>query len=1197
MLSLTIAPVGATVVWEDYRGRSGVPGVTTPTVDNYQNQGASATVRQNLRDIFASTASTPTRTGTAVNIDFGLNTTLCNVTVNPASAACLAQAQGRVVHALVRFPAAGLYTLAVAHDDEVEVLLSSDFANTNYAAAVYDIPVGTLGGWTNDVNTFATFGQFNASAANSCALIRMYWSNQGGQNFARLRWTTPGGTTEIIPAASLFDPSLPASATGCNGSVTSTSVALNKTVSGRAVVADQFLVQIASAASGGTVHRSATTSGSGTTAATGAYVATPNATYYLREQMAAGSASPLASYNASIQCTRNGIAFTPAGSAPTWNVTPGAGEQIECTITNASAQSNFGTCNARMFLSQGPDQATNTTLYNVNVAVNPFTFPAIGQAALVYNATGYNPIDNYAYAMRYAGAGLLNQLLRVGADGSTVNLGAVSGLPSQSYNSGAFSGTGTYYVKPLGNNATIYAINVNTLVATPVALTTSFTASDIAFVGGTLYSVSDSGQLYGINPSNGATTAIGTAAGGGLVLGAQFGGPNGLFASANSGGFYQIDLSTGTQTLISGSPTAATNDGANCPTTAIAFPADLAITKTDGQTTYPPGGNVVYTLVASNSGPFGAQGVTVADPLPAGISAASWTCVGAGGGTCGAASGTGAINDANVGLPLNASVTYTLTMQVPAGFTGNLVNTATVTPGAATTDSNLTNNTATDTNTGVPAFDFCAANTIYNHDQTGSAGTFAQRTHVFNTATSTESTLAGLTLPLPGATEVNGLMLDPVTNRLITTVRTGASTSQLWAYDAANGGWYAASPTFTGVVPRAGMNASGVGYLIGSGGTPPVWRVQAAGAFNYSVTSLGSMSYNVAPSDLGSGDLAFDVDGLGWLAVGRDLWTIDFAVTPLQAVRQQRPTFNGSPLAFNLSGIAFGSDGNLYVANSGNPSPASGYYQIDLDAGTIALAGSATNARDLASCAFPSFTPAELEVEKTLATVNGTPYVAGAPVRSGDTLGYAIEITHVGGNLAATLYAGDVVETLPANTTFVAAGNDFACTGSNCPSITDVVIPVGGSTSLDFFVQVNASLPPGLASIDNAVAVNGESPVDCAVNDCVESTPVALSADLSITKSSGGTEVVSGATIDYVIVVTNAGPGNADNALVSDPPPAVGSGLSCSTDPTCSAAGGATCPAALTLAGLQGAGLQIPLLPPGGTVTFGLSCQVTASGQ
>ncbi|RZA31865.1 MAG: DUF11 domain-containing protein [Lysobacteraceae bacterium] len=263
----------------------------------------------------------------------------------------------------------------------------------------------------------------------------------------------------------------------------------------------------------------------------------------------------------------------------------------------------------------------------------------------------------------------------------------------------------------------------------------------------------------------------------------------------------------------------------------------------------------------------------------------------------------------------------------------------------------------------------------------------------------------------------------------------------------------------------------------------------------------------------------------------------------------------------------------------------------------MTLAGSATNARDLASCAFPSFTPAELEVEKTLATVNGTPYVAGAPVRSGDTLGYAIEITHVGGNLAATLYAGDVVETLPVNTTFVAAGNDFACTGSNCPSIADVVIPVGGSTSLDFFVQVNASLPPGLASIDNAVAVNGESPVDCAVNDCVESTPVVLSADLSITKSSGGTEVVSGATIDYVIVVTNAGPGNADNALIRDPPPAVGSGLSCSTDPTCSAAGGATCPTALTLAGLQGAGLHIPLLPPGGTVTFGLPCQVTASGQ
>ena len=60
----------AAVVWEDYRGRSSVPlAPIAPTVNNYENLGASATVRQNLRDIYASPVSTPTRTGTSTNID------------------------------------------------------------------------------------------------------------------------------------------------------------------------------------------------------------------------------------------------------------------------------------------------------------------------------------------------------------------------------------------------------------------------------------------------------------------------------------------------------------------------------------------------------------------------------------------------------------------------------------------------------------------------------------------------------------------------------------------------------------------------------------------------------------------------------------------------------------------------------------------------------------------------------------------------------------------------------------------------------------------------------------------------------------------------------------------------------------------------------------------------------------------------
>jgi hypothetical protein len=88
----------------------------------------------------------------------------------------------------------------------------------------------------------------------------------------------------------------------------------------------------------------------------------------------------------------------------------------------------------------------------------------------------------------------------------------------------------------------------------------------------------------------------------------------------------------------------------------------------------------------------------VADTLPAAITGATWTCVGAGGGTC-TASGSGNIND-TVSLPAGGSVTYTLSGTVAlTTASGPLSNTATVTAPAGVTDPTPGNNSATDTDT------------------------------------------------------------------------------------------------------------------------------------------------------------------------------------------------------------------------------------------------------------------------------------------------------------------------------------------------------------------------------------------------------------------------------------------------------------------------------------------------------------------
>jgi uncharacterized repeat protein (TIGR01451 family) len=128
--------------------------------------------------------------------------------------------------------------------------------------------------------------------------------------------------------------------------------------------------------------------------------------------------------------------------------------------------------------------------------------------------------------------------------------------------------------------------------------------------------------------------------------------------------------------------------------------ADLSITKTDGVASVTAGGSTTYTITASNAGPDPAPGSTVADTFDA-VLTCTWTCVGAGGGTC-IANGAGNISD-TVNLPVGGSVTYTASCTISGAASGNLVNTATVAAGAPAVDPAPGNNSATDTDTVGPA--------------------------------------------------------------------------------------------------------------------------------------------------------------------------------------------------------------------------------------------------------------------------------------------------------------------------------------------------------------------------------------------------------------------------------------------------------------------------------------------------------------
>ncbi len=125
-------------------------------------------------------------------------------------------------------------------------------------------------------------------------------------------------------------------------------------------------------------------------------------------------------------------------------------------------------------------------------------------------------------------------------------------------------------------------------------------------------------------------------------------------------------------------------DCAACVTTPIpATPeASVSIAKvldTETQVSYVPGDDVVYIITVTNDGPSDAREVVIVDTAPAGTSIASWTAaVTTGTATLPNTSGTGDLNETIAVLPSDAVVTYTITIQTPAEFTDDLINTATV---------------------------------------------------------------------------------------------------------------------------------------------------------------------------------------------------------------------------------------------------------------------------------------------------------------------------------------------------------------------------------------------------------------------------------------------------------------------------------------------------------------------------------------
>jgi uncharacterized repeat protein (TIGR01451 family) len=154
------------------------------------------------------------------------------------------------------------------------------------------------------------------------------------------------------------------------------------------------------------------------------------------------------------------------------------------------------------------------------------------------------------------------------------------------------------------------------------------------------------------------------------------------------------------------------------------------------------------------------------------------------------------------------------------------------------------------------------------------------------------------------------------------------------------------------------------------------------------------------------------------------------------------------------------------------------------------------------------------------------------PVIAGNNLTFTITVNNAGPNDAINVV---VTDTLPAGVTFVSTAGCIE-DPNGVPNCTLGTITAGGSTQYTATVSVD---PDTTGTITNNVTVSSDTPdPDGNNNDTSEDTAVNTEADLSVTKSDSPDPVDAGQNLTYTIMVSNAGPSDAQNVVVTDTLPA-----------------------------------------------------------
>ncbi len=204
-----------------------------------------------------------------------------------------------------------------------------------------------------------------------------------------------------------------------------------------------------------------------------------------------------------------------------------------------------------------------------------------------------------------------------------------------------------------------------------------------------------------------------------------------------------------------------------------------------------------------------------------------------------------------------------------------------------------------------------------------------------------------------------------------------------------------------------------------------------------------------------------------------------------------------------------------------------------------------------------------------------------------------------------------VTDTLPSGVTLSTSlsGTGWTCTGASvvvCTLANANAYPVAAATnfaSITATATMTASCTPLPLPQTNTVVISAAAGETVTADNTATAvtTATCVSANVSITKSDAVTTVTAGSITSYTVTVANAGPGSASGSVLTD---TASPGLVCNAVTCTGTTGGAVCPVVgagpgqLSIANLlsPGSGVVLASLPATSSISFAISCSVTASG-